>query len=177
MEENQTPKDNETPEEFPDKVYPFRFSSAMLAVLILLLALCAAGFGITTWQFLGFLRGGELGSVYEWLKYILLYLVSLLLAVLVVAMLIRSRYTVTSKELILRFGLIRSKYALKSIFSVKLFKSTGKLTVYFDDFKTKYMVIVVKEEWYDDFIQTLLERNGHMEIDFSPEETNKKDPE
>lgn len=176
MEENLTQQENEIKKEFPDKVYPFRFSSAMLAVLILLLALCAAGVGLTTWQFIGFLRSGDMGSVYEWLKYLLLYLVSLLLAVLVVAMLIRSRYTVTSKELILRFGLIRSKYALKNIYSVKLFKSTGKLTVYFDDYKTNFMVIVVKEEWYDDFIRTLLERNGRMEIDFSPEETNKKEP-
>ena len=76
------------------ETFPFRFTGLMLALLILLLALCATGIGLTTWQFTDFLKG-DISSVYDWMKYVLLYLVSILLAVIVIAMLIRSQYIVT----------------------------------------------------------------------------------
>ena len=153
----------------PVKVFPFRFTATMLAVFAVLLCLCAAGIGLTTWQFVDFLKG-DISSVYEWLKYLLLYLVSGLLGVLIAAMLISSRYIVTESELIVRFGLIKQRFLLKKIFSVHLFKGSGKLAVYFDDFKTKYMVIVVKEAWYDDFIRTLMLKNPNIGFDFTSAE-------
>lgn len=147
------------------KRYPFRFSPLILALLVAGLLLCLAGFGFTTWQFSDFLQG-EISSVYEWLKYILLYFVSVLLAVLILAMLVKSQYVIGGRKLILQFGLIRSTYDIGKIVSVQHFRGSGKLTVYFDDFKTKFMVIVVKESWYDDFVQTLLERNERITYDF-----------
>ena len=162
--------ESKTPSPLPIKKYPFHFSPTILAVLLLGLALCAAGIGLTTWQFLGFVRSGDLSSVYEWLKYILLYFVSVFLAIVVVAMLIKSQYLVTEKHLIMQFGIIRSKYDLKKIVSVQHFRGSDKLTVYFDDFKTKYMVIVVKRSWYDDFIKTLTDRNEKITFDFVTQE-------
>ncbi len=152
------------------ETFPFRFTGLMLALLILLLALCAAGIGLTTWQFTDFLKG-DISSVYDWMKYVLLYLVSILLAVIVIAMLIRSQYIVTDKTLTIQFGLIRSRYEIKNIYSVRLFRGSNKLTVYFDDYKNKYMVIVVKDVWYTDFVQALIKRNEKIEFDFiTPEE-------
>lgn len=153
----------------PVKTYKFKFSSLMIAVFALGLALCAACFALTTWNFIDFLKG-DISSPYEWLKFILLYFVSVLLAVLIIAMLIRSRYVITDKLLIMQFGLIRSKYEIRKIYSVLLLSGSKKLNVYFDDFKTKYMTIVVKEEWYDDFIKTLTSRNERIEFDFSTAE-------
>lgn len=153
----------------PDKVFPFRFSPLMLAVFSLLLCLCAAGIGLTTWQFVDFLKG-DISSVYEWLKYLLLYIVSGLLGVLIAAMLISSRYTITQRELIVRFGLIRQRFDLKKVHSLHLFKGSKKLAVYFDDFKTKYTVIVVKEIWYDEFIRTMMLRNANIGFDFTSAE-------
>lgn len=143
----------------------------MLAVLIVLLLLCAAGIGLTTWQFAGFVQSGDISSVYEWLKYLLLYFASILLGILVAAMLVKSQYVVSEKLLTMQFGLIRSKYEIKKIASVKLFRGSNKLTVYFDDFKTKYIVIVVKDVWYDEFVKSLIARNERIDYDFiSPEE-------
>ncbi|MGN1077925.1 MAG: hypothetical protein ACI4ST_05375 [Candidatus Gallimonas sp.] len=155
------------------KRYPFKFTPAMIAVFCLGLALCAACFALTTWQFVGFLQSGDLSSPYEWIKYILLYFVSVFLAVLILAMLIRSEYVITDKFLITRFGVIRSRYEIKKIFSVCLVSGTNKLNVYFDDFKTKYMTIVVKSAWYDDFIRTLCEKNERIEFDFASVENGK----
>lgn len=148
------------------KRYSFRFSAAMIAMLVTGLVLCAGCFALTTWQFTGFLTG-DLSSFYEWIKYVLLYFVSIFLAVVIIAMLIRSQYVLTEKQLILQFGFIKTKYDIKKIFSVCLLNGSKKLCLYFDDFKTKYATVVVKEEWYDDFIKTLTSLNERIEFDFS----------
>ncbi|MDE6676327.1 MAG: PH domain-containing protein, partial [Clostridia bacterium] len=78
---------------------------------------------------------------------------------------------VTEKQLIMQFGIIRSRYEIKDIYSVRLFRGSNKLTVYFDDYKTKFMVIVVKDSWYSDFIEALTKRNEKISFDFiTPEE-------
>ena len=152
-----------------DEVFPFKFSPAMLCVFVLALILCAAGIALTTWQLLDFLRG-DMSSVYDWLKFILFYFVCGALAVLLVAMLICSRYTVTEKYIVRRLGLICEKFEIKKIYSVNHFRGSGKLAVYFDDFKTKYTIIVVKEAWYADFVKALQRRNPRIEFDFTTAE-------
>ena len=121
-------------------------------------------------MFFDFLTNGDLSSAYDWIKIGLIYLVSVLFAVLITAMLIRSQYVITDTHFITQFGLIRQKYELKKIFSVHLFKGANKLAVYFDDFQTNYTVIVVKEEWYADFIRELTERNERIAFSFSSAE-------
>lgn len=166
--------------EKPLKTYKFRFSPMMIVVFSVGIALCAACFALTSWQFIEFISGlrGDITSAWEWIKYLLLYFVSILLAVLLTAMLIRSRYMITEKHLVTQFGVIFSKYEIKKIRSVCLIGGTKKLNVYFDDFKNRFITIVVKEEWYDDFIETLTSINERIEFDFtSPEkkdDTKKK---
>lgn len=146
-------------------VFKFRFQPLILCVLVVGLMLCAACVALTTWQFVGFVQG-DISSVYDWLKFLLLYFVGIFLAILIVAMLIKSQYIVTDKELIVQFGIVKSKYEIKKIFSARIFKKSNKLTIYFDDFKTKYMIIVVREEWYDEFVKALGERNEKIEFDY-----------
>lgn len=149
----------------------------MITVFAVGIALCAACFALTSWQFIEFLGGkrGDMTLVWEWLKYLLLYIASILLAVLLIAMLIRSRYMITEKHLVTQFGIIFSKYEIKKIRSVCLTAGTKKLNVYFDDFKNRFITIVVKEEWYDDFIRTLTSVNDRIEFDFTSPENDKKE--
>ena len=154
----------------PVKKFPFRFSPLMLTLCIIGLVLAAAGFGVTTWQFVKFLRL-DISSVYEWMKFILLYLVSILLGVLLTAMLIKSQYIVDDRRLTLQFGLIRQRYELKKIRSVHHFCGARKLAVYFDDYKSKYIMIVVSEAWFAEFADALIARCPHIEVTSStPEE-------
>lgn len=160
-----------------NKRYPFQFTPAMLVAFGLALCLCAACFGLTTWRFVGFLQSDNLSSVYEWIQYAILFFVSILFSLLVTAMLIRSQYVITDTQIILQFGLIKTKYDIKSIYSVHLFQGSNKLAVYFDDYHTKFTNIVVNKSWYDDFIKTLLERKPKIEFTFSTaeeEQVNKK---
>ena len=162
--------------EKPVKTYKFRFSPMMIAVFCIGIVLCAVCFALTSWQFVEFVIGvrGDISSVWEWIKYILLYFVSVFLSLLLIAMLIRSRYIITERRLITQFGIIFSKYEIKKIRSVCLVSGTKKLNVYFDDFKSRFITIVVKEEWYDDFIKTLTSINEKIEFDFTDPENNKK---
>ena len=160
--------------EKPVKTYKFRFSPMMIAVFCIGIVLCAVCFALTSWQFVEFVIGvrGDISSVWEWIKYILLYFVSVFLSLLLIAMLIRSRYIITERRLITQFGIIFFFFLIKKIRSVCLVSGTKKLNVYFDDFKSRFITIVVKEEWYDDFIKTLTSINEKIEFDFTDPENN-----
>lgn len=151
------------------KRYPYRFSSLILALFVAGLALCAASLILTGFRIYHFL-GNEEKTVYEWLQYGILLFMSLLFFVLIVSMLLRSQYEITDEYLVMQFGVIRSKYRIDSIFSVHLFRGANKLAVYFDDFHTNYIVIVVKPEWYDDFVRTLIEKKPSIAFSFSTAE-------
>ena len=155
--------------QFPEKRYRFRFSALTLALLAAALALCAAGIALTTWLFVEFLQGGDLSSAFDWLKFIVFYIVSIGIAVVVTAMLIRSEYILTEKNLTLALGLIRMKTPLEQISSVHLFKGANKLAVYFDGAKTRYMVIVVNAALYEEFARELILRNERIGFSFSAE--------
>ena len=146
----------------------------MIAVFCIGIVLCAVCFALTSWQFVEFVIGvrGDISSVWEWIKYILLYFVSVFLSLLLIAMLIRSRYIITERRLITQFGIIFSKYEIKKIRSVCLVSGTKKLNVYFDDFKSRFITIVVKEEWYDDFIDAICKANDKIEYSIKSKENN-----
>lgn len=146
------------------KKYKFRFSTLILCVFALGLALCAAGLGLNIFRFVS--QGAE--TPYEWMQYLILLFVSILLAVIIIAMLIKSQYVITETQLIVQFGIIRSKYEIAKITSVHLFKGAGKLAVYFKD--NKYTAIVIKEQEYDDFVQTLTSKNEKIGFSFSTAE-------
>ena len=143
------------------KKYKFRFTTLILILLWVTIVLCVAAFG---WNIYRFTQTGA-NSVYEWIQYGILFFTSVFFAALIVSILIRSQYILTEKQLITQFGFIRSKYEIANITSVHLFKGAGKLAVYFND--NKYMVIVVKPEWNNEFIKDLLSKNEKIRYDVS----------
>ena len=60
--------DGAPPEKSAVLRWKFCFTSSVLALLTLGLLLCAAGVALTTWQFIEFVRGGDLSSALEWIK-------------------------------------------------------------------------------------------------------------
>jgi len=168
MNRNKKPQE-QTDHSTEDKYYPFAFSPLLIILMIAALLLCAAGFVLTTWRLIGAISE-KTADVYSWAQSLILYFVSAFLSALIISMFIRSRYTLTKDKLILTFGFIKTAYLIKDIFSVHLFQGKNKLAVYFDDFRTKYTVIVVNPEWYDDFAQELLKRKPSIGFSFSTKE-------
>ncbi len=143
------------------RTFRFRFSKTIILLQIAAMILAAAAIVYTAYRMatVGF------GSASLIIQYVVLLLFGVLALVIFSAMLIRSVYVVGKKEIVLRFGLIKTVYKIKDIESIRLFSKTNKLVLYFKN--EKYTVISVKPEWFNDFIREVLSHNLNIRYDVS----------
>lgn len=143
------------------RTFRFKFSKTIILLQIAAMILAAAAIVYTAYRMatVGF------GSASLIIQYVLLLLFGVLALVIFSAMLIRSVYVVGKKEIVLRFGLIKTVYKIKDIESIRLFSKTNKLVLYFKN--EKYTVISVKPEWFNDFIREVLSHNLNIRYDVS----------
>lgn len=147
-------------------VYRFQLSKfAVLGCIAgILLGLSAAGYtAYRIWRNLY----SEL-SVQLVLQYAVVLLVAVLALVIFISVLAHSVYKITDKQIVLRFGIIKSVYTIADIVKIHRFTKTNKLVLYFKD--QRFTVVVVKPEWYGDFVQDILARGKHIEYETSEEE-------
>jgi hypothetical protein len=78
---------------------------------------------------------------------------------------------VDEKNFVTSFGLIKSKYQVDQIELITLDRTTNKLTVTF--INGEYIVIVVKQDWYNEFIEALLAANRKIEYSIISKEDEK----
>ena len=152
------------------KNYKFKLSktAVILSVLAILLSLGGCGWTIYRIIALGF------PTFTVGLQHIVMLIVCALLLLVFISLLIKSFYRITEKEIILRFGIIKSVYKIEDIISVHLFSKTNKLVVYFKN--ETYTVIVVKPEWYNEFIKTRTSANKEIRYEVSYAEEDETDP-
>lgn len=143
------------------RTFRFRFSKTIILLQIAAMILAAAAIVYTAYRMatVGF------GSASLIIQYVVLLLFGVLALIIFSAMLIRSVYVVGKKEIVLRFGLIKTVYKIKDIESIRLFSKTNKLVLYFKN--EKYTVISVKPEWFNDFIREVLSHNLNIRYDVS----------
>ena len=104
-----------------------------------------------------------------------MFLVPAVLLVILVSLLISSYYEIDGKTLKLSFGIIKSKYDIIDIDSINLDRTTDKLTVCFKN--NNYIVIVVKKEWFENFVDELCNANTEIEYNIKSKESDGKDGE
>lgn len=143
------------------KSFNYKFTAVKKGLLIAGLVLSVVGFGINLFFLLRNGISSAADPVYPILQYALMFLVTVLLFTLIISMLVSSKYIIDDKYFKIKFGLIVSKYELEKIDSVVLDRKTDKLNVTFDN--GEYAVIVVKQDWYNDFIEALLAANPKIE--------------
>lgn len=148
------------------RTFRFKFSKTIILLQIAAMILAAAAIVYTAYRMatVGF------GSASLIIQYVVLLLFGVLALVIFSAMLIRSVYVVGKKEIVLRFGLIKTVYKIKDIESIRLFSKTNKLVLYFKN--EKYTVISVKPEWFNDFIREVLSHNLNIRYDVSITDKN-----
>ena len=147
------------------KCFRFQFTPVVLLMSAAALLVCALGIALSVYNIF---KSG-LHSFTDFLKYPFLILISIALAVIVVALLIKSQYIVDDKNFTTQFGLIKSKCALKDITSVVLDRDTNKLTVYMGE---AYSVLSVQPSWNEDFVRALLKGNPSIDYSYTIRENN-----
>lgn len=159
------------------KVYKFKFTKLTLGLIYAGLALAVAAFGVTLYLLLNHFLSGDFKTYanmnYRVISYAIMIFVSVLLFVILVSLLISSYYSLDDEYLKTSFGIIKSKFKISDIKEVILDRTINKLAVYFSD--ENFMMIVVKQEWYDDFISRLLHINPQIEYSVNSKENSPDD--
>ena len=143
------------------RTFRFKFSKTIILLQIAAMILAAAAIVYTAYRMatVGF------GSASLIIQYVVLLLFGVLALVIFSAMLIRSVYVVGKKEIVLRFGLIKTVYKIKDIESIRLFSKTNKLVLDFQN--EKDTVLSVKPEWFNDFLREVRSHNLNIRYDGS----------
>ena len=143
------------------KTYKYKFTKMMTAFIWTGIALSVVAFAVNTYFVIAEGIGSAANAVYPILRYTLMYFVSVAAFVILLSLILSSHYQITGTKFKTSFGIIKSTYDIEKIESVVLDRNTKKLSVFFDD--KNFMVIVVKQEWYEDFIDELLKANNKIE--------------
>lgn len=133
----------------------------MKTLIIIGMVLSAAGFAINLVNCIKNGTANAVNPLYPILQYSLLFFATVALFSILVSVLVCSRYSVDDKYFKTQFGFIVSKYKLTTIETITLDRKTDKLTVTIDD--GNFIVIVVRQDWYTDFIDALLKANPKIE--------------
>lgn len=155
------------------KTFRYKFTKLTFWLIIAGMVLCAAGFALNLYQCIRYGIASAADPVYPIIQYTTMFIVTVALFSILLSVLIFSAYVVDDKYFKTRFGFIVSKYEVKKIECITLDRKTNKLAVTFDD--DNYIVVVVKEEWYEDFVQALLHVNPKIEYAIKSLENDKKD--
>lgn len=150
------------------KYFKYKFTKSMIFLAIAALLLCVVGIAISIYRIAKY----RLRELTDYLTSPLLIGICLLCIVVVIALLIRSRYIVTEEHYITQFGLIKSKFPIKDITAVVLDTATNKLTIKVGE---QYSVLSLSPEWNHDFVQALRDVNPKIDYSFTTEESPKKE--
>lgn len=150
------------------KTFKYQFTKFMTVAIYAGIALAVAAAGVNTYFVIAEGISSAASPVYPILQYSLMYLVAALLLIILISLLVSSYYSIDGSTLKTSFGIIKSKYDIKKITSVVLDRNTNKLTVHFDE--NVFFVIVVKEVWYEEFIDALLTANPEIEYTINSKE-------
>lgn len=155
------------------KRFKYKFSKLAKILIYIGIALCPIAFGLNIY----FLITEDIASaaypIYSIIKYVLMFMIPALLLVILVSLLVSSYYTVDGKTFVTSFGIIKSKYKISEIQTIVLDRTTNKLSLYFKD--NIFIVVVVKEDWYDEFIDALCLANPDIEFSIKSKENSGKD--
>ena len=153
-------------------MFKYKFSKLTKTLIYIGIALCFIGFGINIFAIITSDIASAANPVYPIIQYTLMFLVPAVLLVILISLLLSSYYAIDGNTLKTSFGIIKSKYDISTIDTILLDRNTNKLTVYFKN--NNFVVIVVKEDWYDEFIDALCKTNKNIEFSIKSKEPDNK---
>lgn len=156
------------------KIFKYQFNKTTLAAIYIGLVISAIAFGVTLYQVIRYGISSSVVVGYTIIQYVLMFALSIALCVILISFLSSSYYAIDGekKKLITSFGIIKSKYDIGLIDKIELDRNTNKLSVTFED--SNFIVIVVKEQWYEDFVDEILKVKPAIEFSIKTETPDDK---
>jgi len=155
------------------KVFKYKFTKTTNVLIYVGIALCFVALGINIFSIVTSDVKTAANPVYPIIQYTLMFLIPIILLVLLISLLISSYYSLDDKYFKTSFGIIKSKYEIANIETVVLDRTTDKLTVFFKN--NSFVVVTVKEEWYNEFIDALCKANRNIEYSIKSKDPEDKD--
>lgn len=154
------------------QIFKYSFSRLITVFIYVGIVFTVAAAGINTYFIVahGF---NSANIIYDILQYVLTYFVAVIGFILLISLLISSYYAIDGKKFITSFGIIKSKYDTGKIQNIVLDRNTNKLAVYFDE--NTFIVVVLKPEWNEKFIDALLKANDKIEFTIQSKESDAND--
>lgn len=150
--------------------FRYKFSKPITALIYISIALCFVGVGINIFLIITSDVKSAANPVYPIIQYTLMFLIPAVLLIILVSLLISSYYSIEDKYFKTSFGIIKSKYEISDIETVILDRTTNKLSVYFKN--NSFIVVVVKDEWYNEFIDALCKANRNISFSIKSKENS-----
>ena len=141
--------------------FRYKLSPTLLLLCGLALLLCIAGIVVSIFRMI---KNGGIFTFYDFLKYPFLILICVFCIVLIVALLIKSQYSLIGTVLITQFGLIKSKYDISKITALTHDRELCKLQVNFGE---EFFVLLLNPTWADDFTSELIKINPNAEFSYT----------
>ena len=148
------------------KYFKYRFTPLILVLAIAVIILFIGGIALSAWR----IAKEGIHGVSDVLKSPFLIAICIFGIVVVISILIRSRYIVTQDTFTTQFGIIKSKFQIQNFTSVLLDTDNRKLTVYMGE---EFFVVTTNPAWNNDFVQAL--REAKPDLTFSFTLTEKED--
>ena len=141
--------------------FRYKFSPTLLLLCALVLLLCLAGIAVSIYRMI---KNGGILTFYDFLKYPFLILICIFCIFLIVALLIKSQYSLIGTELVTQFGVIKSKYDISKITALTHDRELSKLQVNFGE---EFFVLVLDPAWADDFTSELIKLNPDADFSYT----------
>ena len=126
-----------------------------------MLLLCLAGIAVSVYRMI--VNGGSL-TFYDFLKYPFLILICVFCMILIIALLVKSQYSLIGYELFTQFGLIKSKYDILKITELTHDRELSKLQINFGE---EFFILTLNSAWEDDFVHELIKLNPDANYSYS----------
>lgn len=152
------------------KTFKYKFTKLTISLIVIGIVLCFAGLGINIYSVITSNISEAANPVFPIIRYTLMFAIPVVLLVLLISLIFSSYYSIDDKTLKTSFGIIKSKYDIKEITSIMLDRNNNKLSVYLKN--NSFFVIVVKQEWYEEFIDTLCKANPQIEYTIRSKEND-----
>lgn len=150
------------------KYFKYKFTTAMLILLIVALVLCAAGLAVSIYR----LYNEGIHGFLDVLQSPLLIAICVFAIAFIISVLAKSQYVVTDKHYIAQFGFVKSRFLIKQVTRLELNSDTKQLTVFVGE---EYMVLSIVPDQNDAFVQAMREVNKNIDFTFTLATANTQD--